>query len=407
MEAQAKYEVATQEGQGHLGLMQEGVSLFLDIQRFEFAQRVANMLSKSTMLPEQFRGNLGNCMIALDLANRMRVNPFMLMQTMYIVHNKPGIEAKLAIALFNDGTRRLESPLKYEKEGKEYPKSLDSRCRAYAKDIKSGENLYGEWIDWDMVKGEGWLDKSGSKWKTMPGQMFVYRAAMFFIREYEPGVLLGLRTKDELDDIIIDVTPLPSLKIEGTKEPEPGKDPYEVKAVQKEKPPTNGGGEGFPPPPDDPPPLSSTQKMGPETMDEKALYREEWVNLRSAGYATFIHKNFKRIEENGKRWPDLYQEMKEKWGKLYKEPWPLVEKVQGNLAPVDQGEKVETDTLSDADNAFIVEVEEYKDALDEKDFSTILTFYGVAKKPVTELEGEGRERFLSQLKKALDKQNAV
>ena len=392
METSAKYEVTTQEGQGHLGLMQEGVSLFLDIQRFEFAQRVANMLSKSTMLPEQFRGNLGNCMIALDLANRMRVNPFMLMQTMYIVHNKPGIEAKLAIALFNDGTRRLESPLKYEKEGKDYPKSLDSRCRAYAKDIKSGENLYGEWIDWDMVKGEGWLDKSGSKWKTMPGQMFVYRAAMFFIREYEPGVLLGLRTKDELDDMIIDITPRPSLKIEGDKEVEPGKDPYEVKPIQKEEP-------VFIP--------SETVKVGPEKMDEKAIYREEWVNLRSAGYSTFIHKNFKRIEDNGRRWPDLYQEMKEKWAKLYKEVWPLVERIQGNLAPVDQGEKVEINILSDADHAFIVEVEEYRDALPEKDFSMILTFYGVAKRPITDLEGETRTRFLAQLKKALDKQNAA
>ena len=199
-----------------------------------------------------------------------------------------------------------------------------------------------------------------------------------------------------------------TLQMEKTEVPE-GKDIYEVKEAPKVGPTTNG--EDAPPPSDDPPPPSSTETVAPETMDEKALYREEWVNLRSAGYSTFIHKNFKRIEDNGRRWPDLYQEMKEKWAKLYKEPWPLVEKPkpQMDLAPIDQGEKVETDTdtLSDADKAFVLEVAEYREALDEKDFATILAFYGVAKKPITELEGESRERFLGQLKKALDKQNAA
>ena len=195
-----------------------------------------------------------------------------------------------------------------------------------------------------------------------------------------------------------------TLQMEKTEVPE-GKDIYEVKEAPKVGPTTNG--EDAPPPSDDPPPPSSTETVAPETMDEKALYREEWVNLRSAGYSTFIHKNFKRIEDNGRRWPDLYQEMKEKWAKLYKEVWPLVERIQGNLAPVDQGEKVEINILSDADHAFIVEVEEYRDALPEKDFSMILTFYGVAKRPITDLEGETRTRFLAQLKKALDKQNAA
>jgi hypothetical protein len=72
---------------------------------------------------------------------------------------------------------------------------------------------------------------------------------------------------------------------------------------------------------------SETINVGPETLDEKALYREEWVNLRSAGYSTYIHRNFARIKKNAERWPDLYTEQKEKWWKLYpNDPWQLVEK---------------------------------------------------------------------------------
>jgi hypothetical protein len=52
-----------------------------------------------------------------------------------------------------------------------------------------------------MASAEGWLNKPGSKWKTMPGQMMRYRAATFFARAYCPDILLGYRTKDEVQDI--------------------------------------------------------------------------------------------------------------------------------------------------------------------------------------------------------------
>ena len=182
-----------------LGLTQKSISMFLDFTRFEFGKKVAAMLATSDMMPDQFRGKSGvaNCMILLNLADRMRVDPFMLAQNIYIVHGKPGIEAKLAIALHN-GSGRFE-PMEFEFQGKEGEK--DWGCRAFAKDIKSQKVLYGTWVTWKMVKAEGWLDKSGSKWKSMPDQMFIYRAAMFFVRTNSPETLLGLRTKDELDSI--------------------------------------------------------------------------------------------------------------------------------------------------------------------------------------------------------------
>jgi hypothetical protein len=52
-----------------------------------------------------------------------------------------------------------------------------------------------------MVKAEGWDSKSGSKWKSIPSQMFCYRAAAFFGRLYCPERLLGMQTAEELQDI--------------------------------------------------------------------------------------------------------------------------------------------------------------------------------------------------------------
>jgi hypothetical protein len=189
-EKQEKYELA--KIQAVNALINASSSLFFDVQKFEHAQRVAKMLSTSSLVPEHFRQNLGNCVIALNYADRIKADPFMVMQNMYVVHGKPGIEGKLVIALINQ-CGRFE-PLEFDENAQS--------CTAYAKEIKSGKVLKGPTVNMAMVKAEGWLDKTGSKWKTMPQIMFRYRAATFFARTYCPEVLLGMQTVEELEDIL-------------------------------------------------------------------------------------------------------------------------------------------------------------------------------------------------------------
>jgi hypothetical protein len=52
-----------------------------------------------------------------------------------------------------------------------------------------------------MAAAEGWLNKPGSKWKTMPMQMMMYRAAAFFARAHCSDILLGLPTYEEVQDV--------------------------------------------------------------------------------------------------------------------------------------------------------------------------------------------------------------
>lgn len=212
---------------------QAQVSMFLNEQRFEFAQRIGKMIAASTMVPEHFRNNLGNCMIALNLAERLGLDVFGLMSTSYVVHGRPGFEAKLMIAIFNARTQLFIPPLRWEFKG-DFPKGKDAAARAYAVDKETKEPLYGEWIDWQLVQAEGWDKKQGSKWLTMPGQMFRYRSASFFINAYEPGLKMGIMTVDEINDSIIDVTPEKVIpKIENG-----GKASYEIKTAPPEKAPT-------------------------------------------------------------------------------------------------------------------------------------------------------------------------
>jgi hypothetical protein len=52
-----------------------------------------------------------------------------------------------------------------------------------------------------MAQKEGWLNKPGSKWQTMPVQMMMYRAAAFFARAHCSDILLGLPTYEEVQDV--------------------------------------------------------------------------------------------------------------------------------------------------------------------------------------------------------------
>lgn len=171
---------------------------FFDLQGFELLQRVAKAFSASTLVPQQYQGNLANCMIALNLARRLKADELMVMQNLYIVHGNPGWSSKFLIACVNTCGRF--SALRYEWRGD--PGTDNYGCRAWAIERETNEKLHGTWIDWRMVKAEGWSKKSGSKWLTMPDQMFVYRAAAFWQRAYAPEISMGLSTIEELADVV-------------------------------------------------------------------------------------------------------------------------------------------------------------------------------------------------------------
>jgi hypothetical protein len=63
------------------------------------------------------------------------------------------------------------------------------------------QRIEGPPVTMKMAKAEGWVDKNGSKWKTMPELMIRYRAAAFFGRLYTPEIMMGMQTKEEILDI--------------------------------------------------------------------------------------------------------------------------------------------------------------------------------------------------------------
>lgn len=170
---------------------------FFTADGFELMQRIAKAFMASDLVPQQYQGNLPNCLIALDMAQRIGANPLLVMQNLYVVHGTPGWSSKFLIATVNTCGRF--SSMRYEWKGE--PGTPEYGCRAWAVERDSGERLDGIWVTWAMVKAEGWSGKKGSKWLTMPDQMFIYRAAAFWQRVYAPDLAMGLQTAEEVRDV--------------------------------------------------------------------------------------------------------------------------------------------------------------------------------------------------------------
>lgn len=173
-----------------------GLNMFANQDSFNTGYKMAQILSASTIIPDTFKGNVGNVMIAIDLAQRIHTNPLMIMQNMSVIYGMPSFSAKFLIACIN-ASGLFATPLRYEfvsEQGKD-----DWGCYAYAID-KQGEVLKGSTVTIRQAKIKGWYDKKGSNWQADPEQMLRYRAATRFQNAYCPEITCGLAVKEDLED---------------------------------------------------------------------------------------------------------------------------------------------------------------------------------------------------------------
>jgi hypothetical protein len=155
----------------------------------------AQLYANSTLVPKDFQLNPANCYIVMQMAHRINFDKFMMLQNMYVVHGKPGMSGQLVIALINSSDL-FAGQLNFRFEGEGRTRS----CTAYATRAITGE-VCEVTVDMDIAHAEGWVDKSGSKWQSMPDQMLRYRSASWFGRAYAPERLMGLQSADELEDV--------------------------------------------------------------------------------------------------------------------------------------------------------------------------------------------------------------
>lgn len=242
--------------------------------QFETYQRIAKPLSESQFVPEAYKGNIGNCVIAVEMAARLGVMPLAVMQNLCIVKGKPTWMSKFLIGCVNscgryttldyqitlDGTVGDITYKTWQKDerGKnreilvpfEHPDLDNLVCIAFATEIKTGKVLRSTPVSIRMAVQEGWYTKDGSKWPSMPEQMLRYRAASFWVSAFAPEMSMGFRTTEEQRDIIDtdyeevtttapDTRPVPTKKRPTTDSVEQAKERLRARPSKNEPAPDN------------------------------------------------------------------------------------------------------------------------------------------------------------------------
>ena len=207
---------------------------FFDPVQFETMQRVSKMFASSDLVPDSYKPVLkmipaganegqiaaiqqenaaaqnkaiANCMIALEVANRIGASPLMVMQNLVVIYGRPSWSAKFLIATVNTCGRFEPLQFKFIKNGNlgkvEYTDYVwnQSAHRKEAQKKEFDDVLESSPISIRMAIQEGWYMKSGSKWQTMPKQMLMYRAASWWTSVYAPEISMGMRTVEENQEI--------------------------------------------------------------------------------------------------------------------------------------------------------------------------------------------------------------
>lgn len=175
------------------------LNVWTDTKSFDQMARVAGMLAKSSIVPQNYQGKPEDCFLAVEMAARMNTSPLMVMQNLFVVKGKPSWAGQACMAFINACGKFRN--VKHVYTG---TKGTDSRgCYVTAVRVSDGEIVNGTEVTIAMAKAEGWT--TNSKWRNMSEQMLGYRAASFFARMYCPDALLGLQTTEEVMDAEVPV----------------------------------------------------------------------------------------------------------------------------------------------------------------------------------------------------------
>ena len=207
---------------------------FFDPVQFDTMQRVCKLFASSELVPDMYKASdknpmdkaMANCMIAIEIAQRIGASPLMVMQNMVPIYGKPSWSSKFLVATVNtcgrfnslqyrftekgmlgmvdytdyvwDNATRSKRAVLKQFDGK---KIMDIECVAYTTAKGSNKVLESSPVSVRLAIQEGWYTKNGSKWQTMTRQMLIYRAASFWTSAYAPELSMGMKTVEEYQDI--------------------------------------------------------------------------------------------------------------------------------------------------------------------------------------------------------------
>ena len=181
------------------------------------ALRMAEMLSRSQMIPKAYQGKPQDALVAMMMGCELGLNPIQSLQNIAVINGKPSIFGDAMAALM------LNHPAFGGMEESFDDATMTATCTVWR---KGGAKHTQTFSEADARKAGLW-SKAGP-WTQYPKRMLQMRARGFAIRSQFADALAGLITREEAEDLPAerDVTPAPnSVRLEIQPPATPSPDP--------------------------------------------------------------------------------------------------------------------------------------------------------------------------------------
>jgi hypothetical protein len=164
------------------------VSTFdLSPRTFEQALTFAGYLADSDMVPKDFKGRPGNCLIAIQWGAELGLKPLQAMQNLAIINGRPSLWGDAVLALV-----RASAMCEFVIETDD---GSTATCRVKRRGEPEQSRSFGE----ADARTAGLTSKPGP-WTQYPKRMRQMRARAFALRDVFPDVLRGLSVAEEVMD---------------------------------------------------------------------------------------------------------------------------------------------------------------------------------------------------------------
>ncbi|MFH2076115.1 MAG: hypothetical protein ABIJ57_12345, partial [Pseudomonadota bacterium] len=318
---------------------------------FEGLWRMATIMAKSGMMPRGIE-QPETVFVAVQMGLEVGLPPMAAVQNIAVINGRPSIwgDAVLGLVRASGLLESFKESFNGTFPGDDYTAVCTALRRGDPEPIErefsvADAKRAGLWQTEARVTrrrkdGGTYETDNDVPWFKYPKRMLQMRARSWALRDGFGDVLRGLQVREEMRDVTPmervadgvyeakeDGPPL-SEKIKGLKTDKPaatgisGKKPDHV-AIDDMKPenPT----QAYDPGPDSSgsekkPPATLTVSPGAEDATD-GFFLAEFINLRTAGYSTYIHKNKERLRDAPE---NVKAAAREKWEKFYPEaPWPI------------------------------------------------------------------------------------
>lgn len=185
----------------------QGGGLRLALNSFAELEKFSHFMAMSKFVPKHLREKQADCLAVLLQSMRWNMDPFSVAQKTYFVNDGMAYEAQLVNAIVLSRAQIKTRPkLSWSGEGE------DLKCKVSAIFLGEDEPLEFE------AEMKTISTRNSPLWKQQPKQQLGYFALRAWARLYCPDVLMGVYTKDEMEDAsmhigadnAIDVTPKPN-----------------------------------------------------------------------------------------------------------------------------------------------------------------------------------------------------